>query len=143
MCPILGQSNGEHNHAHGHGGGWGMPAGARRLALSLLLTLTLMVTEALGGWISGSLSLISDAGHMLTDAAALGLALLPVLFGGRPADPKRTYGFRRLEVLAAQVNVVGLLALTAWVAMEAVDRLRSGPQPIQLSLMAGIAALGL
>jgi cobalt-zinc-cadmium efflux system protein len=102
-----------------------------------------MIAEAVGGWLSGSLALISDAGHMLTDAAALGLALLAVLFGNRPADEKRTYGFRRLEVLAAQLNVVALLGLTVWVAIEALERFQTVHPPIRLPLMAAFATLGL
>jgi cobalt-zinc-cadmium efflux system protein len=102
-----------------------------------------MVAEALGGWLSGSLALLSDAGHMATDVAALGLALLAVLFAARPADQKRTFGFRRAEVLAAQANVAGLVLLTGWIAWEAVDRLRNPRGHIELGVMAGIAALGL
>ena len=91
-----------------------------------------MVAEAVGGLVSGSLALVSDAGHMLTDVAALGLALLAVRFASRPADEKRTFGFRRAEVLAAQANVAALVVLTAWIAWEAVDRLRHPGAPIEL-----------
>jgi cobalt-zinc-cadmium efflux system protein len=80
---------------------------------------------------------------MLTDAASLGLALLAVLFGSRPADPRRTFGFRRAEVLAAQINVAALFALAGWIAWEAVERLRGPPGEIRLGMMAGIALLGL
>jgi cobalt-zinc-cadmium efflux system protein len=133
-------------HAHAHhqaAHGPSEASSARRLCVSLVVASVIMVTEALGGWLSGSLALISDAGHMLTDVAALGLALLAVLFGARPADLKRTFGFRRLEVLAAQVNVATLLGLTAWIAWEAVDRLRAPHAQIGLGVMAGVATVGL
>ncbi len=131
-------SHGHVHHAPGKGGG----SGARWMALSLLVAAGIMVAEAVGGWMSGSLALLSDAGHMLTDVAALGLALLAILFGSRPADTKRTFGFRRLEVLAAQVNVATLFGLTLWIGYEAIERLRSPPANIQLAAMAGVAAIG-
>jgi len=109
-------------------------APVRRMALSLGLTAALMLTEALGGWLSGSLALLSDAGHMLTDAASLALALLAMIFGARPADPRRTFGFRRAEVLAAQINAGALAALSGWIGWEAVDRLRHPAGEIRLGL---------
>jgi cobalt-zinc-cadmium efflux system protein len=141
--------HGAHDHPHG---GEGEPPGAgehadgaslRRLALSLGLTATIMVAEAVGGWVSGSLALISDAGHMLTDVAALGLALVAAWLASRPPDGKRTYGYRRAEVLAAQANVGALFLLSGWIAWEAVDRLRHPGPSIQLGLMAVVAAIGL
>jgi cobalt-zinc-cadmium efflux system protein len=107
------------------------------------VTVLIMVAEVVGGWLSGSLALISDAGHMLTDAAALGLALLAVSFGARKADMKRTFGFRRLEVLAAQANVATLIVLTGWIAWEAVERLRSPRAHIDVGVMAVVAVVGL
>src|SRR5512135_2728093 len=135
-----------HDHAHAHAAGahGASAAGsARRLGLSLAVTAGIMVTEAVGGIVSGSLALVSDAGHMLTDVAALALALLAVRFAARPADEKRTFGFRRAEVLAAQANVAALVVPTAWIAWEAVDRLRHPGARIELGVMAGIAAIGL
>ena len=116
---------------------------ARRMALSLGITVGIMVAEALGGWLSGSLALVSDAGHMLTDVAALGLALVAIHLGSRPADEKRTYGYRRAEVLAAQINVAVLFGLVAWIAWEAVGRLRAPRAGISLGVMASVAAVGL
>ena len=116
---------------------------ARRMALSLGVTAAIMVAEAVGGWLSGSLALISDAGHMLTDVAALGLALVAIHLSSRPADQKRTYGYRRVEVLAAQINVAALFGLVAWIGWEAVERLRAPGQRIGLGLMASVAAVGL
>jgi cobalt-zinc-cadmium efflux system protein len=107
------------------------------------VTALIMLAEAVGGWWSGSLALLSDAGHMLTDVAALGLALLAVLFGSRPADMKRTFGFRRLEVLAAQFNVATLVGITAWIVWEAVERLRNPHALTAPAVMAGVAGIGL
>jgi len=126
-----------HGHAHGTGGSM------RRLAVSLGLTATVMVAEAVGGWLSGSLALVSDAGHMLADVAALGLALVAAWLATRPADDRRTFGYRRAEVLAAQLNVGALFVLAVWIGWEAVGRLRNPGPPIQLATMAAVAALGL
>jgi cobalt-zinc-cadmium efflux system protein len=115
----------------------------RRLALSLALTATIMVAEAIGGLLSGSLALLSDAGHMLTDAGALALALVAAWISNRKPDDRRTYGFRRAEVLAAQLNVAVLVGLTGWIAWEAVDRLRGDLHPVELGLMAVVATVGL
>jgi cobalt-zinc-cadmium efflux system protein len=102
-----------------------------------------MLAEAVGGWISGSLALLSDAAHMLTDAGALGLALVAAYLATRPANVKRTYGYRRAEVLAAQINVGALLLLAVWIVWEAVERLRAPARPIDLGLMAIVASIGL
>jgi len=126
-------------HAHHHGAG----TSVRRLAVSLGLTATIMVAEAVGGWLSGSLSLVSDAGHMLTDSGALFLALVAAWLATRPPDDRRTYGWRRAEVLAAQLNVGALIGLTGWIAWEAVDRLRHPGDAIDVRLMAGVAVIGL
>jgi cobalt-zinc-cadmium efflux system protein len=113
------------------------------MALSLGLTTVIMVAEAIGGWISGSLALLSDAAHMLTDAASLGFALIALLFAAKPADLKRTFGYRRAEVLAAQLNVAALFGLSLWIGWEALERLRAPPGEIRLGVMASIAAVGL
>ena len=131
-----------HGHAHGMGGHHG-GASVRRLGVSLVITFGVMVAEAVGGWLSGSLALASDAAHMLTDAGALGLAVVAASLANRPADDKRTYGYRRAEVLGAQINVGALLVLTVWIVWEAVERLRVPHGDIDLRLMAIIAAIGL
>ena len=128
----------DHKHAHGTGG-----TGRGRLKIVLALTIIYMLAEAVGGIVSNSLALLSDAGHMLTDAGALGLALVAAYLATRPADDKRTFGFRRAEVLAAQVNVGALLLISLWIGWEAVGRLSGGGSRIDLKLMAGIAAIGL
>jgi len=141
-----GHGPGGHHHDHSDHGHDHRPApgsSVRRLGLSLALTATVMVAETIGGLWSGSLALLSDAGHMLTDAGALALALVAAWVATRRPDHRRTFGFRRAEVLAAQVNVLGLVLLTGWLSWEAIDRLREGAPPIDLGLMAAVAALGL
>jgi cobalt-zinc-cadmium efflux system protein len=102
-----------------------------------------MVAETIGGLWSGSLALLSDAGHMLTDAGALALALVAAWVATRKPDDRRTFGFRRAEVLAAQLNVGALVLLTGWLTWEAITRLREGAPPIDLGLMAVVSAVGL
>src|SRR5918993_719489 len=86
-----------------------------RLRLVLLLTTVFMVVEAVGGWVSGSLALLADAGHMLTDVGALGLSLLTAWIAQRPADDSKTYGYPRWEILAALVNGAALFRIAGWV----------------------------
>ena len=106
------------------------------MTAALILTIIIAVVEAVGGWLTGSLALLSDAGHMWTDVSALGLALLAAWFAGRPANRKRTYGYVRLEILSALVNGVLLLAITVFIVVEALERLTAGdaggPRPMAL-----------
>jgi cobalt-zinc-cadmium efflux system protein len=142
----LGHPTGGPHHDHAHDGpphAHAAGASSRRLGLSLMLTATIMVAETIGGLWSGSLALLSDAGHMLTDAGALALALLAAWVANRKPDDRRTFGFRRAEVLAAQLNVAALVLLTGWLTWEAIGRLREGSPPIDLGLMAVVAAVGL
>lgn len=112
------------------------------MAAALVLTCIIAVVEAVGGWLTGSLALLSDAGHMWTDVSALGLALLAASWASRPANRKRTYGYVRLEILSALVNGVLLLAITIFIVVEAVERLQR-PTPVILGPMALVAAIGL
>jgi cobalt-zinc-cadmium efflux system protein len=139
-----GHGHAGHDHARAHQAG-AHAAGAtlRRLGASLGITAAVMVAEAVGGWMSGSLALLSDAAHMLTDAGALGLAVVAAHLSTRAADDKRTFGYRRAEVLGAQLNVGALLVLSIWICWEAVERLRAPPEAIDLRLMAIIALVGL
>lgn len=114
----------------------------RRLVAVVALTAGFMVVEALGGWLTGSLALLSDAGHMLADVAALSLALLAHRFARRPASPRNTYGFYRAEILAAFLNGVALVAATAWILVEAYARFRQ-PTPVAAGPMLVVAAAGL
>src|SRR5688572_31715415 len=107
-----------HDHDHGT-----RNMNERRLFWAGLLTTVTMFAEAAGGIISGSLALLADAGHMLTDAAALALAWLAVRFAARPADWRRTYGFDRFEVLAAFTNGLALFFIAIAISYEAVSRL--------------------
>ena len=112
------------------------------MAAALVLTSIIAVVEAIGGWLTGSLALLSDAGHMWTDVSALGLALLAAWWAGRPANRKRTYGYVRLEILSALVNGVMLLAITVFIVIEALERLKR-PTPVLLGPMALVATIGL
>lgn len=132
-----------HEHAHGHAHEHAhAPRGARTLLVAFVLTALMLVAEAVGGWWSGSLALLADAGHMLVDALALLLAFLGAHFAQRPADARRSFGYARLEVLAGFVNALTQLVLVAWIAYEAVVRLRQ-PQPILSGVMLSVALLGL
>jgi cobalt-zinc-cadmium efflux system protein len=102
----------------------------------------MLLGEAVGGWISGSLALLSDAGHMLIDAGGLGLALWAARAARRPADQTRSYGFARVEILAAVVNGAVLLLAAGGIVFEAIHRL-AHPEPIRVAVMAGVAGLGL
>lgn len=127
-----------HSHTHDHA-----PAqDGRRLYWALVFTGGFAVIELIGGWLAHSLTLVADAGHMFTDAASLALAWLALRFASLPSDRKRTYGYHRLQVLAAFVNSLILLAAVLWIAFEAIQRLRE-PAPIAAPLMLGVAVAGL
>jgi len=117
-------------------------AGSRRLLLVLAMVLVVGAVEIVGGLLTGSLALLADAGHMATDAAGLGLALLAIWFARRPATPERTFGYGRVEIFAAAVNAVILLAVAAVIVFEAVRRAADPPEVVGLPMLA-IAALGL
>jgi cobalt-zinc-cadmium efflux system protein len=114
----------------------------RRLLLVLALTALYMLAEVVGGWMSGSLALLADAGHMLTDVAALALALSAVWFGSRPATPNKTFGYYRLEILAALTNGVVLVVIALFVLYESYLRFYS-PQSVETRLMIPVAVGGL
>jgi cobalt-zinc-cadmium efflux system protein len=113
-----------------------------RLGVVLALTIVFMLVEAVGGLISGSLALLADAGHMLTDAGALGLSLLSAWVALRPATESKTYGYQRWEILAALINGAALFGIAAWVILEAIQRINH-PQPIRAELFLVVAAGGL
>lgn len=114
----------------------------RRLTLALAITGVVMVVELVGGWLAGSLALLADAGHMLADVAALGLALVAARIAQRPATAERSFGFLRLEILAALINGAVLLAIAAGIGFEAWRRLRT-PTPVDGALLLGVAGVGL
>ncbi len=101
-----------------------------------------MVVEALGGWFSGSLALLADAGHMFSDSAAILFSLAALRLARRVVTRERTFGFRRAEFLAAFVNAIGLVALAAWIVAEAVERV-GNPRPVLSGVMLWVALAGL
>lgn len=117
-------------------------ASRRRLAVVLCLTLLFLVIEVAGALVSNSLALLADAGHMLSDAAAVGLALLALAYASRPATPARTYGFARAEILAALVNAALLVVIVGLVSWQAWSRLWAPPEVHSLPMLA-VAAAGL
>ncbi len=117
--------SGDHGHAHGHASA---DADRRWLTGALAVIVAFMVGEVTAGVVAGSLALISDAAHMLTDAASIGLALWAIRLAARPAEGRMTYGWKRVEVLSAQANGVTLLVLAGWLGYEAVRRLVHPPE---------------
>ncbi len=126
----------EHPHHHHHSNN------RRVLQVSLALIAGFMLVEAVAGWLSHSLALLSDAGHMFSDAAAIALSLAAFHFGSRAADGRRSFGYRRFEVIAAALNGLTLLLMAVWIVWEAVQRLNM-PQPISATTMLVVAVLGL
>lgn len=131
-----------HDHSQHHDHAHSRAASQRRLIFALVLTAGYAVVEALGGLWSGSLALISDAGHMVTDAAALGLAVFAQYIARRPASAKNSYGYARAEVLGALINSLFMLAMVGWIAFEAISRLMH-PKPVDGVGVMGIAVIGL
>lgn len=125
-------------HVHAHGDG----SGATALKWSLAATILFVAVQFGAGLTSGSLALLSDAGHNLTDALALALAWFGVYLGRKPADDSRTYGYGRGGVLAAFVNALALVALSVYLFVEAWERFRS-PQPVHEPTMIAVAGLGI
>ncbi|QWT21165.1 cation diffusion facilitator family transporter [Bacillus sp. NP157] len=142
----------DHAHAHGHSHGHAHDhphdhahfegSSERKLLFAFVLTLVMLLVEAAGGLVSGSLALLADAGHMLVDALALLLAFLGARFAARPADAQRTYGYGRIEVLAGFVNALTQFALVAFIVYEAAQRLFH-PEPILSGIMFVVALVGL
>jgi len=132
----MGAGHGHHHHQHVHAGD------ERRVLLALMLTGGFMVAEAVGGILSGSLALLADAGHMLADTAALGLSWYAFRIARRRATPERSYGHHRFQILAALINGGTLLAIAAWIAVEALRRLFA-PVEVLGGTMLVIAVIGL
>lgn len=118
------------------------PRTTRRLWQVLALTGGVMLVEVAGGYISGSLALLADAGHMLTDVAAIGLSLFSAGMARRPADVNKSYGYHRYEILAALVNGAALLGLTVWIVVEAIHRI-GAPHPVRGWVFLIVASAGL
>ncbi|MEP6991971.1 MAG: cation diffusion facilitator family transporter [bacterium] len=135
-----------HHHHHGHHHGHAHEhhdddSNGRRLAVVLVLTAAYTLAEAVGGWMSHSLALVADAGHMLSDVAALGLSLFAVWIARKPPTAARSYGYHRTEILAALANAATLIAISVWVCVEAVRRIQA-PLEVAGRIVMVIAAGG-
>lgn len=133
------QSGHDHSHGPGH-----VHAGtdSARVLIAAALTGTFMIAEAAAGWLTGSLALVADAGHMLTDTISLGLAWYAFRLSGRAGTAKLTYGFERVKTLVAYTNGVTIFAVALWIAYEAVTRFIA-PQPVLAGPMLWVAIAGL
>lgn len=129
-----------HDHDHDHGPVTGTPLKA--IVAALTITSVVFVAELVGGWLTGSMALLADAMHMLSDAAGLIIAVVAILIGRKEASLQATYGYRRVEVLAALVNAVTVLVISVWIVVEAFRRLRQ-PEAIDAGPMMLIALIGL
>lgn len=125
------------SHSHGEQGG-----NLKRVQIALVLTATFMIVEVIGGVLSGSLALLADAGHMLTDTLALGLAAFAFHVSSRPADRKRSFGYQRMQIIVAFANGLGLLLLVGWILVEAVFRFLDPPEVIGNTMLI-VASVGL
>ncbi|GAB6009085.1 cation diffusion facilitator family transporter [Dysgonomonas reticulitermitis] len=121
--------NHEHSHSHNHN------ANKKALTISFILIAGFMFVEFVGGYLTNSLALISDAGHMLSDAVALGLSLSALIFGAKAATPSKTYGYKRFEILAALLNGIVLVSLAVFICKEAIERLSAPPHVIGKGMM--------
>jgi cobalt-zinc-cadmium efflux system protein len=132
----------DHSHTHGHHHGHGHGHTHGHLNAALALTALFAVIELAGGLISGSLALLADAGHMVSDVAALAIAAIAARIARRPAHAGMTYGYGRARIIAAQINGLALCFLAGWIVWEAFGRIVSPPQ-VDGSIMAAIAFIGL
>ncbi len=132
---------GGHSHGHSHGPATATGRHRKRLIVVVAITAAVFVIQVIGGLLSGSLALLADAGHMLTDSTGLIIALVASVLAARPATAARTYGLQRVEVLAALANACLLIAVAVWVLVRAIDRW-SQPEDISTGLMLGVAVVG-
>jgi cobalt-zinc-cadmium efflux system protein len=132
----------EHHPMHPEHGSGSHRQGSSNLKKAILMALALVVLQAIGSLLSGSLALLADTAHVLSDSIALMIALLAATLSRRPASAHRTYGYYRIEVLAALINGLGVLALAAFIFKEAYDRVLN-PQPLEPGLMMIFAMIGL
>lgn len=135
-----GHSHAGHSHA-GHSHAYGVED-QRRVAWAFVTIAVFMVVEVVGGVLSGSLALLADAGHMISDAAALGFSWVAIHYGRRPATSELSYGYKRLEILAAFVNGCALFVIAGWIVIEAVRRFAE-PVPVAGKTMLIVATAGL
>ena len=133
--------DGEHDHAHGHGHHHHHAASTRALGWALVLTVIILVAEGVGGWLSNSLALLADAGHVLTDVGALALSLFVAWLARQPGSPAKTFGYLRWEILAALINGATLLLISGWIVYEAIMRFHH-PEPVAGGLMLAVSIVG-
>ncbi len=125
-----------HSHNHSHG------ANKQVLRVSLIIIAVYMMVEIIGGLLTNSLALLSDAGHMFSDAAALALSLAAFTFGERISSRNKTFGYKRFEILAAAVNGLTLLLIAVWIVIEAVKRLQNPPEIATVGMLI-VSSIGL
>jgi cobalt-zinc-cadmium efflux system protein len=147
MSPMAhAHGHGGHTHGHGHAGHGHLhartEADARALKVALALILSFMAVEVVAGILASSLALLSDAAHMLTDAAALALSLVALRIARRPPRGAMTYGFGRVEILSAQANGITLVVLALWIVFEAVQRLVTPPE-VEGAIVVVVAVAGI
>lgn len=129
-----------HHHDHGHDHTHG--ANKKVLLLSFIIITSYMIIEAIGGFVTNSLALLSDAGHMLSDAISLGIALLAFIMGEKAASYSKTYGYKRFEILAAVLNGVTLIVIALFICYEAIERF-ANPPAVATTGMLIISTIGL
>ena len=134
--------NHAHEHAHGHAHGHTHSANKKTLLISFIIIAGYMVIEVIGGLITNSLALLSDAGHMLSDAISLGIALMAFRVGEKAADYSKTYGYRRFEILAAVLNGATLVLIAVFIFYEAIQRFQNPPQIASTGMLI-VASVGL
>src|SRR4051795_12199567 len=140
FLPMGALHGSDSGHAHAHAGA--RAEDRRRLLLVLLVTVLVVVVESVGAWLSGSLALLADAGHMLTDAAGILIALSASLIATRPTNARRTFGYHRAEIFAAVVNALVLLMVCAYLAYAGTRRLFD-PTDVDAGQMVVFATVGL
>ncbi len=137
----MGHQHSGHHHQHSHGHG-AVSVSSAVMGSAVAATLTFVIVEALAGWLGHSLALLSDAGHNLADAAALGLSWYALRIARRPSHHGMTFGYHRVGVFAALINALSLVGIAVWIGWEAIARLRH-PELASGGLMIGVAAVGI
>jgi len=131
-----------HGHSHGHNHSHGHTGNKKALFFSFLLIASFMIVEVVGGILTNSLALLSDAGHMLSDAAALGLSLFAIKLGERKASASKTYGYKRFEIIAAALNGLTLIVISVYIFYEAYQRFWNPPEVLSGGMLI-ISSIGL
>ncbi|WP_141432135.1 cation diffusion facilitator family transporter [Bacillus sp. 03113] len=138
----MGHHHGHHHHGHGHSHSHTHSGNKKALFLSFLLISSFMIVEVVGGILTNSLALLSDAGHMLSDAVALGLSFYAIKLGERKASNTKTYGYKRFEIIAAALNGLALIVISIYIFVEAYQRFFNPPEVQSLGMLS-ISVIGL